>query len=60
MFWVGEDVDEVFDTMFVYLEHLKRALKKNTATDKGWTFEVTFLLMFSVMVPAVTLLMFVD
>ncbi|XP_055362211.1 histone-lysine N-methyltransferase SETDB2 isoform X2 [Betta splendens] len=34
MFWAGEDVDEVFDTVFVYLEQLKRALKKNTATDK--------------------------
>lgn len=36
-FWAKEDVDEIFDTVFEYLDHLKSVLKKNTATDKGWT-----------------------
>lgn len=36
-FWAKEDVDETFNAIFEYLNHLKRALKKNTATDKGWT-----------------------
>ncbi|KAK2857216.1 hypothetical protein Q5P01_005951 [Channa striata] len=33
-FWAEEDVDQVFSRVFVYLDHLKRALRKNTATDK--------------------------
>ncbi|XP_026219556.1 histone-lysine N-methyltransferase SETDB2 isoform X2 [Anabas testudineus] len=33
-FWADEDVDQVFDRVLVYLKHLKRALEKNTATDK--------------------------
>ncbi|XP_023252192.1 histone-lysine N-methyltransferase SETDB2-like isoform X1 [Seriola lalandi dorsalis] len=33
-FWAGEDVDQAFDGVFEYLNHLKRVLKKNTATDK--------------------------
>lgn len=33
-FWVEEDVDQVFTGVFEYLNHLKRVLKKNTATDK--------------------------
>ncbi|KAF3688307.1 Histone-lysine N-methyltransferase SETDB2 [Channa argus] len=33
-FWAEEDVDQVFNRVFVYLDHLKRVLKKNTATDK--------------------------
>ena len=34
-FWAEEDVDQVFDGVYDYLDHLKRVLKKNTATDKG-------------------------
>ncbi|KAK5847408.1 hypothetical protein PBY51_016536 [Eleginops maclovinus] len=33
-FWAEEDVDRVFDRVYDYLDHLKRVLKKNTATDK--------------------------
>ncbi|XP_071335676.1 histone-lysine N-methyltransferase SETDB2 isoform X2 [Trachinotus anak] len=33
-FWAEEDVDQVFNEVFEYLNHLKRVLKKNTATDK--------------------------
>ncbi|XP_068458165.1 histone-lysine N-methyltransferase SETDB2 [Clinocottus analis] len=33
-FWAEEDVDQVFSGVFEYLDHLKRVLKKNTATDK--------------------------
>ncbi|GLD73882.1 histone-lysine N-methyltransferase SETDB2-like protein, partial [Lates japonicus] len=33
-FWAEEDVDQVFSRVLVYLDHLKRVLKKNTATDK--------------------------
>ncbi|KAK5874730.1 hypothetical protein CesoFtcFv8_027296 [Champsocephalus esox] len=33
-FWAEEDVDQVFDGVYDYLDHLKRVLKKNTATDK--------------------------
>lgn len=36
-FWAKEDVDEIFDVVFEYLGHLKTVVKKNTATDKGWT-----------------------
>uniref|UniRef100_A0A3P8SMQ5 Histone-lysine N-methyltransferase SETDB2 n=1 Tax=Amphiprion percula TaxID=161767 RepID=A0A3P8SMQ5_AMPPE len=35
MFWAEEDVDQAFDRVFVYLDHLKRVLKAHTATDKG-------------------------
>ena len=28
-------MDQAFDGVFDYLDHLKRVLKKNTATDKG-------------------------
>lgn len=34
-FWAEEDVDQVFNGVFEYLDHLKRVLKKHTATDKG-------------------------
>lgn len=34
-FWAKEDVDQVFSSVFVYLDHLKKVLKTNTATDKG-------------------------
>ncbi|CAN9498317.1 unnamed protein product [Ophioblennius macclurei] len=33
-FWSEEDVDQVFDGVLVYLNHLRTALKSNTATDK--------------------------
>uniref|UniRef100_A0A8D0DDZ9 Histone-lysine N-methyltransferase SETDB2 n=1 Tax=Sander lucioperca TaxID=283035 RepID=A0A8D0DDZ9_SANLU len=36
-FWAEEDVDQVFDGIFDYLDYLKRVLKKNAATDKGQT-----------------------
>lgn len=39
-FWEKEDIDDVFDVVFGYLNHLKRVLKKNTATDKGLTLSV--------------------
>lgn len=39
-FWEKEDVDDVFNVIFGYLDHLKGVLKKNTATDKGWTLSV--------------------
>uniref|UniRef100_A0A8P4GQN8 Histone-lysine N-methyltransferase SETDB2 n=1 Tax=Dicentrarchus labrax TaxID=13489 RepID=A0A8P4GQN8_DICLA len=35
-FWAEEDVDQAFDGVFEYLGHLKRVLKKNTATDKEY------------------------
>uniref|UniRef100_H3CM86 SET domain bifurcated histone lysine methyltransferase 2 n=1 Tax=Tetraodon nigroviridis TaxID=99883 RepID=H3CM86_TETNG len=35
-FWEKEDIDDVFDRIFKYLNHLKRVLKKNTATDKEY------------------------
>ncbi|XP_044043480.1 histone-lysine N-methyltransferase SETDB2 isoform X2 [Siniperca chuatsi] len=35
-FWAEEDVDQVFNGVFESLDHLKRALKKNTATDKEY------------------------
>lgn len=34
-FWDKEDVDEMFDTVLEYLDHLKEAFRKKTATDKG-------------------------
>lgn len=34
-FWDKEDVDEIFDTVLEYLDHLKEAFRKKTATDKG-------------------------
>lgn len=37
IFWGKEDVDEIFDTVLEYLDHLKEAFKKKTATDKGLT-----------------------
>lgn len=37
-FWAGEDVDHIFTDVFDYLDHLKRVLQKNTATDKGLLF----------------------
>lgn len=36
-FWDKEDVDEIFDTVLEYLDQLKEAFRKKTATDKGWT-----------------------
>ncbi|XP_047195019.1 histone-lysine N-methyltransferase SETDB2 isoform X2 [Hippoglossus stenolepis] len=33
-FWAEEDVDQLFNGVLSYLDHLKRVLKKNTATDK--------------------------
>ncbi|XP_078101140.1 histone-lysine N-methyltransferase SETDB2 isoform X1 [Sander vitreus] len=35
-FWAEEDVDQVFDGIFDYLDYLKRVLKKNAATDKEY------------------------
>ncbi|XP_034721482.1 histone-lysine N-methyltransferase SETDB2, partial [Etheostoma cragini] len=35
-FWAEEDVDQVFDGIFDYLDHLRRVLKKNAATDKEY------------------------
>ncbi|XP_031695809.1 histone-lysine N-methyltransferase SETDB2 isoform X2 [Anarrhichthys ocellatus] len=35
-FWSEEDVDQVFSGVFEYLDHLKKVLKKNTATDKEY------------------------
>ncbi|XP_059183550.1 histone-lysine N-methyltransferase SETDB2 [Centropristis striata] len=35
-YWAEEDVDQVFNGVFEYLDHLKRVLKKNTATDKEY------------------------
>ncbi|XP_060922714.1 histone-lysine N-methyltransferase SETDB2 isoform X2 [Limanda limanda] len=39
-FWAEEDVDQMFDGVSSYLVHLKRVLKKHTATDRelvqGW------------------------
>lgn len=34
-FWDKEDVDDIFDTVLEYLDHLKEAFRKKTATDKG-------------------------
>ncbi|TKS65483.1 Histone-lysine N-methyltransferase SETDB2 [Collichthys lucidus] len=34
-FWSEENVDEVFSGVCAYVAHLKRVLKKNTATDKA-------------------------
>lgn len=36
-FWKKEDIDDLFNVVFGYLDNLKRVLKKNTATDRGWT-----------------------
>ncbi|XP_028319546.1 histone-lysine N-methyltransferase SETDB2 [Gouania willdenowi] len=33
-FWSEEDVDSVFEGILVYLHHLKKNLKENTATDR--------------------------
>ncbi|XP_047189178.1 histone-lysine N-methyltransferase SETDB2 isoform X2 [Scophthalmus maximus] len=33
-FWSEEDVDQVFRRVVVYLDHLKRVLKDNTASDR--------------------------
>ncbi|XP_045905418.1 histone-lysine N-methyltransferase SETDB2-like [Micropterus dolomieu] len=35
-FWAGEDVDQVFNGVYAYLDYLKRVLKKNAATDKEY------------------------
>lgn len=35
-FWNNEDVDQVFDGVFKYLEHLKAMLKRSGATDKEY------------------------
>ncbi|XP_008304296.1 histone-lysine N-methyltransferase SETDB2 isoform X2 [Stegastes partitus] len=35
-FWAEEDVDQVFEGVYVYLDHLKRVLKAHTATDKEY------------------------
>uniref|UniRef100_A0A668A8B8 Histone-lysine N-methyltransferase SETDB2 n=1 Tax=Myripristis murdjan TaxID=586833 RepID=A0A668A8B8_9TELE len=34
-FWAEADVDQVFEEVLEYLDYLKSAFKKNTATDKG-------------------------
>lgn len=34
-FWAAENVDQAFSGIFEYLDHLKRVLKRKTATDKG-------------------------
>ncbi|KAM7365849.1 hypothetical protein PAMP_016746 [Pampus punctatissimus] len=33
-FWAQQDVDHVFTSVFVYLDHLKKVLKANKASDK--------------------------
>ncbi|KAM9334229.1 histone-lysine N-methyltransferase SETDB2 isoform 2-T2 [Symphorus nematophorus] len=35
-FWAEEDVDQVFAGVLEYVDHLKRVLKNNTATDKEY------------------------
>uniref|UniRef100_A0A1A7WQ43 Histone-lysine N-methyltransferase SETDB2 n=2 Tax=Iconisemion striatum TaxID=60296 RepID=A0A1A7WQ43_9TELE len=35
-FWTDKDVDQVFSTVFEYLEHLKQILQRKTATDKEY------------------------
>lgn len=59
-FWADEDVDQVFDRVLVYLKHLKRALEKNTATDKGWTFNLNSWLTSLVVFPIVMFVLFVN
>lgn len=34
-FWEKQDVDDVFNQIFGKVDHLRRALMKNAATDKG-------------------------
>lgn len=34
-FWAEKDVEQVFTGVFQYLDHLKQALQKKTALDKG-------------------------
>ena len=41
-FWAGKDMDQVFTDVFDYLDHLKRVLQKNTATDKGLLIDLFF------------------
>lgn len=38
--WAKVDVDDIFDAVLEKLDHLKKVLKKKTATDKGWTSSV--------------------
>uniref|UniRef100_A0A3Q1JCN5 Histone-lysine N-methyltransferase SETDB2 n=1 Tax=Anabas testudineus TaxID=64144 RepID=A0A3Q1JCN5_ANATE len=49
-----------FDRVLVYLKHLKRALEKNTATDKGWTFNLNSWLTSLVVFPIVMFVLFVN
>ncbi|XP_028255535.1 histone-lysine N-methyltransferase SETDB2-like isoform X2 [Parambassis ranga] len=35
-FWSEEDVEQVFSGVFLYLDHLKGVLKRNTATDREY------------------------
>lgn len=42
-FWAEEDVEQVFNGVFQCLDHLKRVLQMNTATDKGWPFLIDLL-----------------
>lgn len=34
-YWAEQDLDQVFDCVSVFLIHLKQALKKEIATDRG-------------------------
>uniref|UniRef100_A0A3P9J611 Histone-lysine N-methyltransferase SETDB2 n=1 Tax=Oryzias latipes TaxID=8090 RepID=A0A3P9J611_ORYLA len=36
IFWAEKDVDELFNNVFGYLEHLKTVLKSSTATEKEY------------------------
>lgn len=47
--WDNEDVDDVFDTVLEYLDHLRGVIKKKTATDKGWTSTATVTIRFPVL-----------
>uniref|UniRef100_A0A8C7XTR8 Histone-lysine N-methyltransferase SETDB2 n=1 Tax=Oryzias sinensis TaxID=183150 RepID=A0A8C7XTR8_9TELE len=38
IFWAEKDVDELFNNVFGYLDHLKTVLKSSTATEKGTGF----------------------
>ncbi|TMS01033.1 Histone-lysine N-methyltransferase SETDB2 [Larimichthys crocea] len=53
-FWSEEDVDEVFSGVCAYVAHLKRVLKKNTATDKEYVQALKLLESLDVSPPAST------
>lgn len=42
-------MDDVFDTVLEYLDHLRGVIKKKTATDKGWTSTATVTIRFPVL-----------